>query len=72
MICPECQKEGKKSKVYHQGYSATSMGYTPYYDENGKYHNHDPNATEAGYKCSNGHLWSEKIKKKCWCGWEQN
>lgn len=69
MICPQCQKEGKKSIIY------PGMGYTtlvwnpPFYDENGKYHHHDTNATTSEYKCSNGHAWTEVTYPSCWCGW---
>jgi len=36
------------------------MGYTPYYDEGGKYHNNNPNTITKVYHCSNGHTWKEK------------
>lgn len=72
MKCMECQELGLKSKVYSQGSSSTLMGYTPYYDEDGKYHDHDANTVTEGFKCSNNHFFSKKAQKKCWCGWESN
>ena len=31
-----------------------AAGYS-YYDESGKFHNHDPNTFSQGWQCSNGH-----------------
>ena len=60
MKCAECQKLGKTSKVYIDQMYTTMMGYTPYYDEGGKYHNNNPNTITKVYHCSNGHTWKEK------------
>lgn len=59
MRCPECEREGKKSKVYVGMSTRTLMGWQPYYDEDGKFHNDDPNHTTTEYDCSNGHKWKE-------------
>lgn len=69
VICKECQAEGRKSRI-HPGTSTSSLvvGET-YYDEAGKYHNHDPNSIKTWYSCSNGHSWREETFSKCWCGW---
>jgi hypothetical protein len=71
MICPECKKAGKKSKVYPSyGMRTAIMGYQPYYDESGQLHQHDPNFTKTSYRCSNGHEWIGNTKPTpCWCGW---
>lgn len=69
MICPECKSNGEKSNVYPGGSQRTLMYFPPYYDENGKYHNHDSNTTTTSYRCSNGHNWSDKRRGSCWCGW---
>lgn len=69
MICPQCRKEGLKSKVYPGGGSTTLMYCQPFYDEGGKYHHHDSNTTRYNYSCSNGHEWVEYSKGSCWCGW---
>ncbi len=69
MKCPKCQKEGKESKVFPHGSSTTLMHSQPFYDEKGKYHDHDPNITTSQYSCSNGHRWTEKNNSICWCGW---
>lgn len=68
MICETCKAEGKKSRVYEGYSSSTCMGYEAYYDENGKHHVHNPNATTTEYSCSNGHRWVKTIYPKCWCG----
>lgn len=69
MICPQCKEQGLKSMVY-PGPSRTTLLYCqPFYDEKGKYHDHDMNTTTTSYQCSNGHSWEEKNKKSCWCGW---
>ena len=67
MKCPECEKAGEKSCVYPQGSSRTMLMGCEYYDEEGRYHQHDPNVTTTGYRCSNGHEWVEKHIAKCWC-----
>lgn len=69
MICPYCKEAGQTSRVFPQGGSRTMLYCAPYYDEQGKLHHHDSNRTSAGYKCSNGHDWSETSYGSCWCGW---
>lgn len=69
MICPKCKKEGKKSRVYPGMGTSTLLFCPPFYDEEGKYHNHDSNTTTTEYKCSNGHKWTERTSGSCWCGW---
>jgi hypothetical protein len=71
MFCPQCQEEGKKSRVLPGPTSVRTLLYSqPYYDEDGKYHDHDRNTTTRGYSCSNGHSWSETKTGSCWCGWK--
>jgi len=65
MKCPYCVEEGKKSCVTEQGGSTTCMGWEAYYDEDGKYHNHNPNHHSGGYYCSNGHSWAESYLSRC-------
>ncbi len=55
MKCPQCIKEGTTSKLYYEYGTSTSMIGNAYYDEEGKYHNHDPNEQSDVYHCSNGH-----------------
>lgn len=69
MKCKECTKKGIKSNVFIGQSSTTLMSHIPFYDYNGKYHNHDPNAITTLYSCSNGHDWSESSHSECWCGW---
>ncbi len=69
MKCPQCISEGSKSFVNLGGSLSTLMCSDPFYDEDGKYHNHDPNTSVSHYACSNGHKWTELSKPSCWCGW---
>lgn len=70
MICPECKKEDKKSIVQEHGGISTLMYYQPFYDEDGKRHNHDGNRFTMSYSCSNGHKWLDTLKKTCSnCEW---
>lgn len=58
ILCPKCQREGLRSIVYPQGSSATCLGFTTYYDEEGNCVNNDPNKYSTEYICSNNHNWS--------------
>ena len=55
--CPSCVREGTRSTVTVGGGGfVTLMGWSPFYDENGNYHTHNPNDTGWQYwKCSAGH-----------------
>ncbi len=70
MKCPECVALGQRSTVQDHGGSVTCMGFSSYYDEDGKRHSHDPNTRTMGYSCSNGHRWTERSSGSCWCGWK--
>lgn len=59
MKCPECVAAEQTSKVYPLGSAKTSIGWSPFWDEQGVYHAHDPNRVSSAYKCSNGHCWLE-------------
>lgn len=65
MKCPECVKEGKKSCVKVGDCETTTMGYLPYYDEEGGYHDHNPNVTTRGFACDRGHSWWAHEYNKC-------
>jgi len=65
MICPFCEKENKKSRVYPHGGMKTAMACPAYYDEEGTYHKHDRNTVTLGYSCSNGHKWRTLGNDKC-------
>ena len=70
MLCRECQKENKTSRVYPEGMGyTTAVWYPPFYDETGRFHHHDGNNSVHGYRCSNGHTWTETTTGYCWCGW---
>ena len=69
MICEKCHEEGKKSNVYEGISGITAMYCQPYYDEQGRRHNHDMNITTIQFRCSNNHEWSKQSSGSCWCGW---
>jgi hypothetical protein len=63
--CPECVAQGQLSKVYIGGTIVTDMGTDRYYDEDGVFHNHDPNIRSTSYECSNKHYWYDGVMPKC-------
>lgn len=65
MICEECKKEGKISRVFDEGSSSTLLNFKRYWDENGVYHVHDPNKITTSYRCSNGHTFVIKMLSQC-------
>lgn len=65
MICPYCQKEGKTSRLYPNGGTSTLALGESFYDEEGRWHTHDPNIHTSGWYCSNGHRWVEKTRRAC-------
>jgi hypothetical protein len=69
-FCPECQESGQKSTVYVGSDWITGMGVSRFHDEDGRYHEHDPNIVTTGYSCSMGHRWNEKRNNgSCGCGY---
>jgi len=64
MICPKCKELNQKSTITGGSGYSTAMGWQPYYDEEGRHHNHDPNGRTSHYSCSQGHdiivSWSNK------------
>lgn len=70
MKCKECENTGLSSVVYEGLSSCTAAYYEPFYDEGGNRHNHDANERTTNYSCSNGHKWTIKSVKGCWCGWK--
>lgn len=66
MKCPECVTANQTSRVYPDMYSVTTdMGWFSYYDEDGKYHNHNPNCHSESFSCSNGYKWGSDTLRKC-------
>ena len=54
------------------GYSVvTAMAGQDYYDEDGRFHHHDPNSRTQQFTCSEGHAWVEVSTSGCEpCGTE--
>ncbi len=70
MKCPQCVEQGIKSRVMPGSGEVTLAYYSPFYDEEGTYHNHDANVTTTQYTCSNGHSWVCKSTGSCSnCDW---
>ena len=69
MLCPECQKLGLKSKACPGPGTTTLMYCPPFYDEEGRLHDHDSNVMRQGFTCSRGHSWNKEWMDGCWCGW---
>ena len=66
MKCPACVEEGKVSRWYPpEWWSSTSMGFSTYYDEEGRYHSHDPNSSWSSASCSNGHRFFVQQGNRC-------
>lgn len=73
--CQECEKQGlTPDRIDYIGSSATLLGGSTFWDKDGQEHYHNPNSYTHSYKCSNGHVWSDKEQKPCpACGdsWRQ-
>lgn len=65
MKCERCVEFGLKSTIRIGPSSTTLMGSSPFYDEDGHYHDHDPNTTRTEYVCSQGHTTVKESKIKC-------
>jgi len=58
--CPYCRELGLVSTVRHQTATlSTLMETDKWYDEQGRFQVDDPNTYTTGYRCSQGHVWSE-------------
>lgn len=76
VICPVCEKAGKKSTVRRWlGYSST-MYFSPnlyertearFWDEDGRYHDHE--LAQELLVCSAGHRFYDFDDRRCWCEW---
>jgi len=65
LTCPVCVKQNKKSKVYSYGVRKTLMGYRTYHDEEGVYHDHNPNKHSELLICTEKHEFERKYYKPC-------
>jgi hypothetical protein len=65
VICPICQRLDKKSQVKAGPGSTTLIGYTPYWDEGGRFHDHDPNLRSTVYHCTLGHGFEIRTQTPC-------
>ncbi len=65
MKCPECEKAGKRSRVYEGLSTVTCMAHQTFWDEGGAWHSHDPNISTQSLRCSEGHTWHVSRKSRC-------
>jgi len=72
MICDACKRDGTTSTI-EIGVSKekTDRWNPPFFDENGRKHDHDPNWITTKYRCSRGHEWVRTWQRPCWCGWPE-
>jgi hypothetical protein len=61
MRCPKCVHDDLRSTVQIGHSWSTCMAGSQYYDEHGNFVSSDPNTVSTGYRCSNGHAWSESV-----------
>ena len=73
MKCPECVKKGLKSQINLISVPVYCMAHSPYYDEEGHFHSHNPNGQGFLYRCSNGHEWGPGPVPcpTCGTGWKE-
>lgn len=64
-ICPDCREGGLTSRVTVGPSTVTCMAGQQFYDEQGRFHDHDPNTMTTQYSCSNGHVWSSQQLMSC-------
>ena len=70
VICQACHEDGLRSRVYPGVGSVTAAYYQPFYDEVGRYHDHDNNTLTTQFTCAKGHRWTvQGPAGSCWCGW---
>lgn len=65
LVCDQCKELGMKSKIHGGWGEKTLMGFETYYDEDGKFHSHDPNKCTSTYTCSNNHRFTIKWITPC-------
>jgi len=72
LVCQQCTEQGATPERIHDlGGVATLAFCSPFYDGNGRRHQHDTNRLTYDFRCSNGHQFSQMIPHTCWCGWVQ-
>lgn len=69
MKCIICSNSNKKSKCFVLAEETVKAQSNKFYDEIGRYHEHNSNVTFIHYRCSNGHSFKNKQINRCWCGW---
>ena len=62
MKCPICIQLELKSTLNVGSSWSTVMNWQPYYDEEGNYHDDDPNTITTDYRCSNDHKFAESTR----------
>jgi hypothetical protein len=47
----------------------TTMAVRHFFDDEERFHCHDPNAQVTHFGCAEGHTWTHVERVRCWCGW---
>ncbi len=69
--CPTCvNKLDRPSKAYVLESSKSPVVYLPFFDEEGRRHDHDITVTIHQLQCSEHHRWIIEERQNCWCGWQ--
>jgi hypothetical protein len=55
ILCPFCQREGEKSRVYEGACYQAAVHVVGYYDEDGQYQEPGEAPVTCAYTCSRGH-----------------
>lgn len=63
--CPECVEAGERSTVTVGPRSSTLMAGWAFFDEEGHFHDHDPNKVTVTFSCSRGHRWVMESRQEC-------
>jgi hypothetical protein len=65
MICEKCKEQGKTSTIFITGSLQRPFPHQAHYNEEGVYHDHDPNKYPQGFECSNNHIWVTENPLPC-------
>lgn len=67
MNCPKCP--GHNTILRSKNIWTTTAYRYPFRDSKGFLHHHILEINVIEYLCSNGHSFTNRHQKKCWCGW---
>lgn len=68
--CPICKLANVAGIAIKCRSTTTMFGWGPFLDDEGRKHEHNPNAIERHLTCARGHQWTVPDPQQCWCGWQ--